>query len=461
MLSLVKDVCASAALRVRYQKLARQRLLELLESHHQPPQSESDGYWHPLNVGGERKPPNPDDQADLRKSARRLVAENPYARNVIRLLEAYVVGPECHVSARAGKLTSSRRLAQTADRTWDEFLETNARHFSFRELARRTWRDGESFLRLFPTPDGPPAVRFLDPETIGPTPEHPDSAGILTDPHDSETPRFYLHIDPVDGRLIEKIPAAEILHTKIGADSNEPRGTSFLASLISPLEQYERWLEIEMIARKLQASVVLWRKVADGPLGGFGSNPNDDFDLFEAEPERFLPGTIMTTNQAVDLQFLQPPAGIKDSAPLGRMMLLAVAAAAGMPEYMLTGDASNANYSSTMIAEGPAVKLFQSEQRFFAAELSRLWHFVMADAAARNVLPADFLKNANLEWTFPTLVARDRPRERYADAQLIQSGVLSRAEVARRENVDPALMRAELAAERHRETNGRQVLADQ
>ena len=38
--------------------------------------------------------------------------------------------------------------------------------------------------------------------------------------------------------------------------------------------------------------------------------------------------------------------------------LRAVASRLVMPEFMLSSDASNANYSSTMVAEGPAVKMF-------------------------------------------------------------------------------------------------------
>ena len=255
-------------------------------------------------------------------------------------------------------------------------------------------------------------------------------------------------IDPADGGLVETVPAAEILHTKINADSNETRGTSLFAPLLSPLTQYERWLETELAARKLQASVVLWRKVADGPAATFGSSPDDDLGLEPAARERFVPGSILTTGSSTDLQFLQPPSHIRDAAPLGRMILLSAAAAAGLPEYMLTGDASNANYASTMVSEGPAVKLFQSEQRFFAAELSRLWRRVMHDAVLRGLLPADFLDVTEPDWAFPTLVARDRPRERYADVRLVQAGILSRSEIARRENVDPATMRAELAVEK-------------
>ncbi|MGC4005047.1 MAG: hypothetical protein QM811_18815 [Pirellulales bacterium] len=43
----------------------------------------------------------------------------------------------------------------------------------------------------------------------------------------------------------------------------------------------------------------------------------------------------------------------------------AIASRLVMPEFMLTGDASNANYSSTLVAEGPALRMFarlQAEQ---------------------------------------------------------------------------------------------------
>jgi capsid protein len=447
MLTLLQDTFAAAALKARSTRLARERVLRLLES--RAHLDGDDGRWEPLGASLSR-PLDAQAQADLRTQARRLVAENPYARNVLRLMEAYVVGPECRVSAIANDPTADPELTRTADRLWRRFLQKNCRHFSYREFARRTWRDGECFVRLFPRSGWPPAVRFLDPETIGPTAEHPDTQGIVVDPDDAERPLAYLRLDPTTGGLLEAVPAAEVLHTKINADSNEPRGVSLFAPMIGPLTQYERWLETELVARKLQASIVLWRKVTEGTSGGWGGSSDADLGLEPVPRERFLPGSILTTSESTNLQFLSPPTQIRDSAALGRMMLLSAAAGAGLPEYMLTGDASNANYASTMIAEGPAVKLFQSEQRFLAVELSRLWRWVMREAIAQRLLPAEFLDAAEPEWTFPTLVARDRARERYADVRLVRAGVLSRSEVARRENVDPAVMRAELAAERLR-----------
>ncbi|HSG71315.1 MAG TPA: phage portal protein, partial [Planctomycetaceae bacterium] len=326
-----------------------------------------------------------------------------------------------------------------------------------REFARRTWRDGECFLRLFPQSDAIPTVRFVDPEQIGPTREEPDSQGILTDNDDVETPLAYLLIDPETGELAEEIPATEIMHTRIGVDSNQKRGLSVFASTIDMLSCFDRWLDTEMTARKLQASIVLWRKIQGSPTqardfaenAAAASQPSYRGSVSDnTARERYRPGSILTTSSGTELQFLQPNTNFGDAVPLGRLLLLSIAAGSGLPEFMLTSDASNANYASTMVAEGPAVKLFQSEQHFFAEEFEQLWRWVMQQAIGAGELPDDFFQQVKADWSFPELVNRDRPREREADAKLVERRVLSRAEVARRDKANPEVMRREIEQER-------------
>ena len=107
-----------------------------------------------------------------------------------------------------------------------------------------------------------------------------------------------------------------------------------------------------------------------------------------------------------------------------------------------------------MVAEGPAVKLFESEQHFFATELEALWRWVMHQGVLQGLLPEDIFEEIGPRWSFPQLVSRDRAKERLADAQLIAAGVLSRAEVARRDKVDPTVMATELADEARRSAPG-------
>lgn len=455
MLDYLKDKWRAARLKARYQRIVQEQVLELIQRRESHAVSDDPGRW--LLLGDQSSALSEQTRKDVRAAARRLAIENPHARNILRLLEIYVVGPGLRLShqPRATSARENSEILKNSDKIWHEFLAANHRHFSYREYARRCWRDGECFLRLFPQTDAAPTVRFVDPERIGPTLDDPDSQGVLTEPGDVEQPRAYLHVDAETGELIEEIPAEELLHTRVGVDSNQKRGLSIFASTLEALGCFDRWLETELTARKLQASIVLWRKVQGSPSQAHGlaqSAATGSDPPYPGRPggglrERYQPGSILTTSAGTEMQFLQPNTNFGDAVPLGRLLLLTIAAGAGLPEFMLTSDASNANFASTMVAEGPAVKLFQSEQIFFAREFEGLWRWVMQQAIARDELPENFFEWVAAEWTYPDLVNRDRPREREADVKLVDSSVLSRAEIARREKVDPELMREEIATE--------------
>ena len=444
MLGVVGDWWAGVRSRVRYRRLVQERLLELTEgsgSGANRPRGvvEDEPGWSLMGTG--RKEPVEMDRVDLRAKARQLVVHNAHARNVLRLLEVYVVGPGLAVTAGPRGKSSDEELIARANDVWAEFLESNAAHFSYREYARRAWRDGECFLRSYADGQGGLAVRFVDPEEIGDPAGVEECLGIVTEADDVETVVAYRRIDPVAGVLREEVEPAEMLHTRLGVDSNQKRGLTIFASVLRELELFDRWLETELTARRLQASVVLWRRVNGSPSqvaqiadAGMGEVSGDP--VSGGRRERVRPGTIVTTSQGTELKFLQPDTNFGDSLPLGRMVLLCVAAGQGLPEFMLTSDASNGSFASTMVAEGPAVKLFEAEQQFFVGEFTRLWRRVMEAAAGAGRLPGDVLARVKPVWTTPGLVNRDRVKERLADVRLVEAGVLSRAEVARREGVE-------------------------
>ncbi|MDZ4685750.1 MAG: phage portal protein [Planctomycetaceae bacterium] len=451
MLGFLRDTWRSANLRAKYRRLVQEQLLAIVEMSGPQPVSEDPGRWSLL--GDAKSSPGEPTRVDQRTQARLLVRSNPYARNVLRLLEVYVAGPGMMVTAAPAEPHSAADiLLRTCDRLWQQFLRANRRHFTFAETTRRTWRDGECFLRLFPQTAWPPTVRYVDPELIGATAADPDSQGMVSDPDDVERVLSYLQIDPTTGELQSEIAADEMLHIKIGVDSNERRGVTIFASVLDSLMCFDKWLDTEIHARKLQASIVLWRKVQGSPTQVTATADAAQTlipgDSGAVRRERYRPGTILTTSHSTDLQFLQPNTNFSDAVPLGRLVLLGIAAGAGVPEYMLSSDAANANYASTMVAEGPAVKLFESEQQFFANELCLLWMWVLGEATSLGLLPADTLDRVTPHWSFPQLVNRDRAKERLADLKLAEAGVLSRAEIARRDNVDPVAMQSEIAAER-------------
>jgi len=445
MWTLIRDSLATAGLKARYQRLIHERLLNFTESTGPQSVEEDPGRW--LAVGASERGMDDAQRNDARVRARQLVLRNPHARNILRLLEVYVAGPGLslahQLAGHVERTPGNDALVQNADRLWTRFVESNDRHYSPREHTRRAWRDGECFIRKFESPAWPPLVRFVDPETIGEPVDGRGTQGILTHPDDVETPVAYFRVFE-DGRAAERIAADEMLHTRVGVDSNQKRGVTIFSPVLDTLTCFDKWVDTELTARKLQSSIVLWRKVQGSPQQTAGLA---DSAAAAGRREPIRPGTILTTNQSTEIQFLHPNTNFGDAVPLGRMLLLNIAAGAGLPEFMLTSDASNANFASTMVAEGPAVKLFQSEQQFFAGEFNRLWRWIMSDAIAMGLLPADFFDRVAPGWTFPQLVNRDRTKERLADVRLVESQVLSRAEVARRDGVDPRTMREELDAE--------------
>lgn len=446
MLQYFRNKLSTAQLKASYEKMVHERLVELTEVRAPQPVSEDPGEW--TLVGGGKNFDSEPERAATRDEVRKLIRKNPHACNILRLLESYVTGPGLQLTHQPVEVNSvddtAAALLQRANHLWKQFCDENFSHYSFREHARRTWRDGECFVRKFSTSAWPPSVRFVDPESIAPTTDDPATQGILTEPHDVETPVEYLRHLSSDQHLVERIPSSQMVQPRIGVDSNEKRGVSLFAPLVEPLNCFSRWMDTELLARKLQSSIVLWRKVQGSPQ--MAENFADQAGTTNAgghRREKFAPGTVLTTNHGTDIQFLQPNTNFTDAASLGRMLLLSVAAGAGLPEFMLTSDASNANFASTMVAEGPAVKFFQSQQEFFAAEFSRLWKWVMQEAVDQGRLPEEFFQIVKVKWSFPPLINRDRPRERLADARLVESGILSRAEVARRDGVDPATMQRE------------------
>ncbi|MBI3466144.1 MAG: phage portal protein [Planctomycetes bacterium] len=550
MFSYLRDKYRAARVGARYQRLVQEKLLALAEQSGPEWVGEEPDAADWTLVGPGWATISEQDRVDARQKARELAAKNPHARNVLRLMEVYVVGPGLAVQAVAagaegrGRRTEGRegsgrvsesasqrvgeegsgqwaagsrqegagngrqaagseessetargqggevlsevtagqassgtpsavnsrvsilsdqpltldaqpstlkRLAVEAGRLWEDFVRGNRRHWSYREHARRTWRDGECFVRKFRQATWPPEVRFLDPEAIGEPHGAEGTKGIVTDPRDAERPVAYLYIDPASGRLREEIAAEEILHTKIGADSNQKRGVTIFLPVADALKRFEGWMETELIARKLQASIVLWRKVKGSPtavagLADAAQSGSTTYREGALRREKIRPGTILTTSAGTELQFLHPETNIGEAVPLGRLILLCIAAGQGLPEFMLTSDASNANYASTMVAEAPAVKMFQAEQQFFIAEFDDLWRWVMGEAVRLGLLPVDFFRLMRAHWTAPDLVSRNRPKERLADVRLVGAGILSRQEVARREGVDPEVMAGELGA---------------
>jgi capsid protein len=382
--------------------------------------------------------------AELRGQCRALAAGNAFAINGHENRISYIVGSghTYRVLAKQGGQAGDPILAEV-QAVLDEFVRVNKWHKRQQEIVRRKDRDGECFLRLFNVPDGTIRLRFVEPGQVATPPEQsgdPSAAlGIQTDPDDVETVRGYW----IDGRLID---AAEIQHRKANVDANVRRGLPLYFPVRKNLRRAEKLLRNMSAVAEIQSAIALIRKHQATSGAALDQFVQNQADVTAVSPvtgrtsnfRRYAPGTILDAMAGTDYEF---PASAIDATRYVAVLqaeLRAIAARLVMPEFMFTSDASNANYSSTMVSEGPAVKMFDRLQQDMIEDDLELLLRVVGRAVEAGRLPADAPEAIDIHAIAPTLAVQDRLRDAQADQILLRNGAMSAATMAMRHGLDPS-----------------------
>ena len=145
------------------------------------------------------------------------------------------------------------------------------------------------------------------------------------------------------------------------------------------------------VVSEIQSAIAVIRKHKAATAAGLADFVANQADVSLTNPatgrtshfRRYAPGTILDAVAGTDYEF--PAAGIDAGRYVTVLQaeLRAVASRLVMPEFMLSSDASNANYSSTMVAEGPAVKMFDRLQHEMIEDDLDLFHRVVSPRRRR------------------------------------------------------------------------------
>ncbi len=388
---------------------------------------------------------NDNDLALIREEARWFAHTHPFALSAIENRISYVVGSGHVYKVRAKpKADISEETLETVERELLEFLELNEWHARQVECQRRMDRDGEVFLRFFER-DGVLVVRFIEPECVVTPPRYPQATyGIETDPLDAETVlAYWVREDAKRPEAVERVPAEEVQHRKANVDRTQPRGVPTLFAVRQNLRRAWKLLRNMSTVASIQSAIAIVRRHMTPSVGSLQQYVANLATLQQQDSsgqtktyQQFPPGAIVDTPPGVEYTF--PASGIDVAKYVEALQaeLRAIAARLAMPEYMLSGDASNANYASTMVAEGPAVKMFERLQ----AEM--IWYDVkvlrraleLAERAGR--LPDGVSRMVEIDAEAPTVMTRDRLKEAQADQILLTLGVVRPQTVAARHGFD-------------------------
>jgi capsid protein len=394
------------------------------------------GWWLPVGLGGNASPRgsgavNEQLLRELRAQCRGLAASNEFAINGHENRVSYIVGPgHSYRAATCKGMDASEDIAMQVQKALDQFQEVNRWQQRQQEIVRRVDRDGEAFLRFFVDGEGVTRVRFIEPDQVAtPTSLATDpsaSFGIQTDADDVEQVLGYY----VDGEFVD---AHDVQHRRANVDFNVKRGLPLYTPVRKNLRRAERLLRNMSVVAEIQSAIALIRKHRGISRSGIEQFVADGADLSTTGAangrtrhySQYGPGTILDAPAGMEYDF--PAQGLDASSFVTVLQaeLRAIAARLVMPEFMFTSDASNANFASTMVAEGPAMKMFERLQMSMIEQDRAVIRRVVDNAIAAGRLPASVHDFVHIQVVPPSLHVRDPLQQAQVDRIAFNHGVLS------------------------------------
>ena len=278
-----------------------------------------------------------EDIPTLRLESRKSYYRTPHGRGMIRTMVKFVIGAGVIIDFAE----KDPKKLENILKHWKKFKK-NIKWFSFlEEFVRRTFRDGEVFLRKIRKKGEPLSFRFIDPDYIL-------DEGIQADPNDAETIQYYV-IKGKDGAADVKVDAADIIHLKLDADRNMKRGRPLLEVQFPLLTKFAKWLEARMVLSQVRTSVALVREVQGSPMdlsrmrSNMAANRTTTNETNKAKMLR--PGSILSSTPGSKWSMLSPNLDARDASTDGRNLQLSMAAGSGLPDVFVTQDFANSNFA--------------------------------------------------------------------------------------------------------------------
>lgn len=345
------------------------------------------------------------DLARLRGRVHNLVNLTATHVGVVDALANYVVGSG-FACATHPLDDSAAQLAGDVQRTLDRFLDDNDFYGALdREAHNRSREEGEAFLALFPQPGGGARARFLECDQIvepaDPRPledwlgcgdEFPScwKYGIHTPARETDRALGYHVIYDSSGADWDYVPVGRMEHFKRNVTANAKRGVSDFHPVLGDLEREARLRRNTTEGAALQAAIAWILELPPGsrPTAPPPTSTGEDFFSFkrygssgsqmQPNARRYPPGTILSYPSG--MQYKPGPLGSERNADfvlVAQYVLRAIAVRWNIPEYLISADASNANYASALVAESPFVKAREADQQFYKRRFkSLLWKVV-------------------------------------------------------------------------------------
>lgn len=376
--------------------------------------------------------------AVLRNRSRDLVRNNPWARKIARQLPARIVGTGV-VPRPVGMAGVTRKRALGVWQDWAAATNVESpTGFAGQQLlvARAVVQDGEALVLWTPASKAPGGwtTRVLEGDYLDETycEAARDGSGrriVNGIEFDAEGRRVAYHLFrehpgdalPLRGLARERVrvEARFVDHVFEELRPGQTRGVPWLAASMLGLRDVNDYMEAERWRKKIAAALAAFVTSPHGPAQSPLGQVRTEANAAGAQRaiETITPGTIKRLAPGEDVKFSAPPAdaGLQDYL---RWQLFAACAGVGVPYAEVTGDLSNANYSSMRVGRTDFWELLDVWQWLMVAPmlLDRAWARVQAAAGVPGI---------RAEWSFPKRSWIDPEKEVRAEKEAIRAGLLS------------------------------------
>lgn len=352
---------------------------------------------------------------EIRDESWKAFLSNPLAKRQIKNITSYLVGRGIKVvspSLDAQEIINS--FICNPQNYWELFI---------REESNRLQLDGEIILLLFVnTGNGSVVVRDIEPNEITDIILSPDDYRKIEAIRRVYSKKIYssdyksYHIETIDEIIKSGEPdptndniIRDFLIIKMPTVATQVRGVPELSSHLYWLKQYRQLLDTRVALNKMRASYI-WDVTVTG----------DEEDVKRVRNENSKPpkpGTVKFHNDKIVWEAKDAKINAQDSEADLRAIKLMSVAGSGQPEYMITGDASNANFASTQETTLAFLKCLEDYQDLFEHFLSSLFNKVFFYAQKYGEAPETFTDQNGEEIPMNSLVLVTFPETKPKDIE--------------------------------------------
>jgi lambda family phage portal protein len=377
--------------------------------------------------------------ASVRTRARYLANNNPWLSQAVANWAGALIGAGIVPTPKHSDATKRKTLADLWGR-WTEEADADGRTDLYglqADIARGLVIDGEAFLQVIETEDGP-KVRLIPPELVDESMTRElGNGGVIVQgvefdrdgqrvayhvlpsrPHD----QFATYAPPV------RLAADQIHHVFKPLAAGQVRGVSWLAPVILPASEFDQLCDALLLGVKVAAMHSGFLIDQNGTAG----EPYTGEEAGDILETGIVPGGLIRLGTGLDVKF-NTPGQTQEVAAFLRLNLQQLAAGLGLPEHLLSGDLTGANYSSLRAGLLPFRQRVEQIQygilvpQFLRPIWRRVvtWGVLSGELAAPDfeASPRDYLA---CEWLPPAFMQVDPAKQVQADVAEMNAGLTSR-----------------------------------